>query len=281
MRIAPLYILATLAFVALLIRKQDVDFGLLMLDLLFIPHWSVEHPKAIYPILIPGWTLNYEMFFYLLFAAGLLLSERARMIAMGLVMCFCVMLRHFSQSSSALGIFYSEPMMLEFWFGMLLFLAYKQGIKTGHIPAMLCIVIGVLWVGGWSASAGTLIGDGYARLLVRGVSAAMVIWAVLSLEANRSFSFGLLERIGDASYAIYLSHILVLSVLGRIFNALTSLPGHEAPSFHQAMVLSLIAMIATTVAGWIIHIYVEKPITKRVRQGVTLLFSNRSRLRAI
>ncbi|MBK9440000.1 MAG: hypothetical protein IPN53_01320 [Comamonadaceae bacterium] len=35
-----------------------------MQSLLFIPHYSASFPGLVWPLLVPGWTLNYEMCFY-------------------------------------------------------------------------------------------------------------------------------------------------------------------------------------------------------------------------
>jgi len=38
--------------------------------MLFVPHYSPQFPGEIWPLLIPGWTLNFEMFFYAVFLVG-------------------------------------------------------------------------------------------------------------------------------------------------------------------------------------------------------------------
>ena len=69
-RIVPLYWLATLAVVAVAVvaprffatttlTAQDVAQSLL-----FVPAYSAAFPGQIWPVLVPGWSLNYEMFFY-------------------------------------------------------------------------------------------------------------------------------------------------------------------------------------------------------------------------
>ena len=80
-RIVPLYWLATLAVVAVAVvaprffatttlTAQDVAQSLL-----FVPAYSAAFPGQIWPVLVPGWSLNYEMFFYLVFAVGLLVAR--------------------------------------------------------------------------------------------------------------------------------------------------------------------------------------------------------------
>ena len=74
-RIVPAYWLYTvlMALVVVFARPvlpdQTVDWSHFLLSLLFIP---TENPGGygIYPTLNVGWTLNYEMLFYVLFALG-------------------------------------------------------------------------------------------------------------------------------------------------------------------------------------------------------------------
>ena len=68
-RIVPLYWLA-LAWVAR--RDFSTPNNHLVEDFLFIPHFHYLHPTWLSPIIIQGWTLNYEMFFYFVFAIAML-----------------------------------------------------------------------------------------------------------------------------------------------------------------------------------------------------------------
>ncbi|MCI1710745.1 MAG: acyltransferase [Chiayiivirga sp.] len=76
-RIAPMYWLATLV-VAVALWQWPSLFHAAVLDpmhlaqsLAFLPHYSPGAPDQIWPLFVPGWTLNYEMYFYLVFAATL------------------------------------------------------------------------------------------------------------------------------------------------------------------------------------------------------------------
>jgi exopolysaccharide production protein ExoZ len=73
-RIVPLYRIATGAFMLLISHAID---KYVLLSMFFVPFDP-------FPIVRPGWTMNYEMAFYLLFA-GLLWLPRARASA---ALCF-------------------------------------------------------------------------------------------------------------------------------------------------------------------------------------------------
>ena len=86
-RVAPLYWVLTLFLAGVAIMKPEVlattvfDLRHFVASMLFIP-W--QHPQigAMLPLLIPGWTLNYEMAFYVMFAASLALPRSIRLWAL-------------------------------------------------------------------------------------------------------------------------------------------------------------------------------------------------------
>ena len=81
-RIVPLYWLITLAVAAMAFAVPSLFRGVVLTpehvikSLLFIPHYYPGMPTRVWPLLLPGWTLNYEMVFYLVFAIALLLPRR-------------------------------------------------------------------------------------------------------------------------------------------------------------------------------------------------------------
>ncbi len=91
-RVVPLYWVLTLALAATalvapsLFRSVTLTAVSLIQSLLFIPHFSPSHAGMIWPVLVPGWTLNYEMFFYVVFAASLAFSHRLAILSITLAM---------------------------------------------------------------------------------------------------------------------------------------------------------------------------------------------------
>ena len=84
-RIVPLYWIVTTVMLAILLAKPALvnsrfDVGHVVTSYLFIPR---VHPVSgtFYPLLIPGWTLNYEMMFYAIFALILFAPMRFRLLA--------------------------------------------------------------------------------------------------------------------------------------------------------------------------------------------------------
>jgi exopolysaccharide production protein ExoZ len=125
-RVVPLYWAATLLMVGIaiaapaLFKTLQWDSGALIKSLLFIPYDSLSFPGRIEPLLVPGWTLNYEMFFYALFAVALLVGKGWRVPVMVGVLSVLVASGYaFHPTSAALQVYTNYP-LLEFGAGMIL-----------------------------------------------------------------------------------------------------------------------------------------------------------------
>lgn len=132
-RVGPLYWIATVAVVLAaaqaLIPPITVTPGLLAKSLLFIPYFSPDHPGSIYPLLVPGWTLAYEMFFYLLFALVLSVSRRPDrlILLLGSALVGLFLAGLILAPQGAIAWTYTSPLLLEFLGGALVALAWRRG----------------------------------------------------------------------------------------------------------------------------------------------------------
>jgi peptidoglycan/LPS O-acetylase OafA/YrhL len=135
-RIVPLYWLATIFLVTLAIafpskfRVMRFDLIATLKSLLFIPSESLVWPGHARPVLMQGWTLNYEMFFYFLFALLLLVNREWRVRLMVGILSVLVMFGLVLHPSAAPLQVYSDPLLLEFAGGMIL---GRLWIKKKHL----------------------------------------------------------------------------------------------------------------------------------------------------
>src|SRR5216683_2387903 len=81
------------------------------------PAWHVEFSPN-QPFLGLGWTLNYEMLFYLLFAIPVLLSRRTAVLVTSLVLIALVIAGILAPGMPFPWRFWADPIVLEFVFGM-------------------------------------------------------------------------------------------------------------------------------------------------------------------
>ena len=238
------------------------------------------------------WTLSYELYFYLLFSLLILFfSPRNRL---GIVLLITVLLlvfnlyRHFVERGfSPENIYYlsfwsrflTSPFLLEFFGGALAawWIAKKP---TG--ASLSWFVAGCLLFlsGGWineSLYSG-LIEQGYhilPRVLVYGLPACMILVGLARMEISGSqaptrFS----ELTGGASYAIYLSHILILTLIWNSgFNQLVA--AWPANMMIAAYVLVMLSILGLSVLH---YTYLEKPLHHLFKRwlGLHRVISKRS-----
>lgn len=229
-RIVPLYWLATIVT----IRSVDSTVWHSLASFLFLP---AIHPEngSFFPVLQPGWTLNYEMFFYLIFGASLLFASARRIL---LIACFLLILVVIGFAFPVRGIaaFYTNSIVVEFVFGMII-------AKSGKSISPLFVPLGFVLMPILYATVDL-------RLFSLGVPAALIVWGFVSFE-HRITDIPILSLIGDASYSIYLFHMLVFSAIYQVWSAYGEITAWFIP----------VGIVAALVVGISIHVSIEKPIT--------------------
>lgn len=262
LRIVPLYWVALLWTSRRSLANGEVSVDLLK-DLAFVPHPNAVYTDVLLPTLTQGWTLNYEMFFYVIFAAAFVAGRRRTLLVLGtLLILACAggiasMIGASDTSTSVVGIarrFYTQDIILEFGFGMLI----QRWTAVTSRAAWPRWVYGAALTAGFALLAyKPVVGP---RSIVDGLPAAMIVWASIHAFENWQMP-NIVKRLGDASYAIYLFH---WSSFGALKPLLAWL-GNDANSDMQiAFVMTLHIMIAA-LSGLAIHIFVEKPLTKAIK----------------
>lgn len=232
-RIVPTYWLVTAIVAAAqivgLTESGSFNLSHLAKSLVFLPSFD-EKRKAIYPVLIVGWTLNYEMFFYAIMTTLMLVRRDLRLICLVIISLALVIIRTTTENAGVELAFYGNSIIFEFVFGGIVSALWDNG----RLPAR----------GWWLVICGALLMIGpqftaVPRFLSYGFPAALILVGILAEERYASLprmrSFKLL---GDASYSIYLWHLFVvtsafrflgtsptvfaLSILGGVSVGLTS-----------------------------------------------------------
>ena len=224
-RIVPMYWLVTLVFVTAaivfpaLFPRLVVSATHTLASLFFIPMRSPSNGE-IWPVVVPGWTLNCEMFFYAVFAMALVLTSTRRLIFLAMTFFVLVLVGRIYAGDNPAITFYTDPIMLEFPSGMLLGRAFEQDrlppLRWGYVQ----LAAGVLLfaVSAWLEVTSP-------RVLVWGIPALLVVAGAVIIEKGRNVPLvPALALLGDASYSIYLTHTLTISAIGKFkayFNAST------------------------------------------------------------
>lgn len=253
-RIVPLYWLVTgLVFVAATVAPRlfpqvSADFPHLIKSLLFVPQ-----EKS--PIVYVGWTLNFEMLFYVLLTFGLCAGGVYRFAVPTLVIITFVLIGAADVGRGEIWNFLTDQIMLEFVAGIGLGLIWDRLRGPTLLLAIgLVLSVAAVFTGPYPDGARWL------RLVDWGVPALGIMVFTLALEAKGlAVKWRPLQIAGDASYAIYLSHFFITRVYEK-FPMGVDLRAHPAVAFAT----SAFVLAAVVAAGVAIHFLVEKPLSAAV-----------------
>ena len=267
-RIVPLYWSMTLAtavliFVApVLTRDSRFAWSDLFTSLTFIPHYNVGKAGSISPIIKLGWTLNYEMFFYLVFAAVLPLKPWLRTASSLLVFAVLIALETAARSPFVLLAFWGRPITLEFIAGCAVAVLYTRG-PWPKAPAALwwgVLALGVIAFVG----LGEFQDEQIDRVFTRGLPALAILVPILALERQGAVTFrrGVAHYLGDASYSIYLAHLYAVVGFRVLCDKL-----HLPITTPLAVFVFILACVAVGVGGGcLVYQFVERPLTNAARR---------------
>lgn len=270
-RIVPIYWASTLFLYALVVtvpqyfRTTSSDPILLVRSLAFLPTSSSVHTSdgIPHPTLSGGWTLNYEMYFYVTFAIALSLShKRATVIATGLILAVMGIVRATGLDGSPIAYFYAHPIVLEFVLGMIAFHVVRA--VEGHryravAPRLQKAVLALIVVGGLGVLA--FIDELFGRTprwISGGLAGFAVVVAAVLLERVHDVKITnrVAVAVGDASYVLYLIHAyLVFGIIRLVF------PNHPFGEWTgQLVVVGLMAVSALVAVAT--YRYFEQPILR-------------------
>ena len=263
-RIYPLYWLVSLMVLLVwLVRPQWVFASNPQVELLAS---FLLWPSAHLPLLAVGWTLIHEMYFYLVFTLLVLLPRRWRLAALlgwGVLVLGGAL---FGLAHGPVLRLVFHPLSFEFLGGALAALALERlgGRGWGLALGAGAVLFGAACA--LSLQAGPHFWTSWHRAASFAPAGALIVYGAAGAErAGRVFSRALVW-IGDQSYALYLSHVLSISALGRLW-ALFAQPG---PWDNVLMLPVLLA--GALLAGEGLHRYAEVPLLALARRWRRRLF---------
>jgi exopolysaccharide production protein ExoZ len=258
-RVVPLYWLCTIALFGLALAVPQLmgatrgDAAELLKSLLFVPF--VKSNGNIHPLLYLGWTLNYEMLFYGLFALALVLApRRAHALAVAALLALFIIGRVVPFDNVPLR-FWTAPIIIEFVFGIAAYHVWRSGVLA-RLPAWTAVLIAVC---AWLLMA-SLRADDTMRPWLWGLPATVVFLATLSLERRWAVP-ALWLLIGNASYSLYLTHAYVIQALQKKVMPLDTF----APAKVALMLVAVALCCALAVACFRL---IERPSNLWLRRGL-------------
>jgi len=246
-RVFPLYYIFTILFTVKMAASGDAwSISELLLSLLFVPYQNTD--GLMQPIYSLGWSLNYEIYFYIIFSFSLVFSKRIGVIVtcIGIVSIMTIS-RNFGQfapNGDALDwkAFYGSQVVLFFLVGMIIALVPNK-IMFG---SAVCFLIGVCLL-----ALGILSGND-AILAVCCVAAVLFASIERPTEVRSPLAHWM-EVAGGASYSIYLTHSFVLGPLVALGIKVGLMPGMAA------WIYAVFSIFACAFIGIFAFVLIEKP----------------------
>jgi exopolysaccharide production protein ExoZ len=264
-RIVPLYWALTLAICVIAIvapsalHRTQVTVGAVVSSLLFIPYHNPTQGGVLFPVLVPGWTLDYEMAFYGLFALALMARRHCAFVAVGAlcVLAAAGMVHSRPQMTTFFGFYFNSRLLL-FASGILIAVTYERLRVPRIICALLTLAGFWLLLASWQGEAASQAADFFG--------ATSIVLGAVAWERQ----FGLPEwrallLLGDASYSIYLAHTFAFRIIGEVWR-------HPRPQGAVgATLFGVVSMAAAIGLALITYRLIERPtlefLTRNDRVG--------------
>lgn len=220
------------------------------------------YPQQHEPILVVGWSLVYEVFFYLIFSLTIFLKPKySKPIILFWLLGTLLKLILTATSpfkSNSVGInFIFNSYNLEFAFGCLsAHLVCKYKINQAGILLTTGIILFIL--GGICQDYNFI---NLNHIIAFGIPCMLIVIGAAWLDINKTVKVpNFLCYLGDASYSIYLIHYACLSVITKVAIAV-----NLEKFISHFWEMSLIVML-TLGLGLICYSYIEKPLIGFFRQ---------------
>lgn len=255
-RVLPLYWIFTTLVVVLMalfptmVNTSYADQSVLA-SYLLIPHAQL-------PVLTVGWTLVHEAYFYLVFASAIAFVPERFVPVFLLAWAAAVGVAPWLAEGPATPAhnLVTNPLTYEFIAGAML------GLYWQRIPSWLALPLIITGAAVAVAAAVALPEAGpasmsvHTRVALFGTASVLILAGCVGLEAQNRMRMPLwLTRLGDSSYSLYLTHIFVISAIGRIWTMFLPSSGWV---WHVAFVA--IATLACCITGSVVHARLERPL---------------------
>lgn len=269
-RIVPLYWLMTTAMIAVIVILPDNvhtatrDPMQWISSYLFIPHERMTD-GLMRPVLGLGWSLEYEMFFYCLFALGLLLPMRRGLVLTGALIVLVWTAGLLWAQASPVLYFLSRPVIFEFAAGLVLGCCYLAGARLSPVLALTFVTAGIAIL---FADPAFDAGVEAERHVLYGFPAVLMVAGATMFRGVGEYRAGRLWlSAGDASYSTYLVHPFVLgglAIAGREIQR----AGLLTPEIFFATFV-LVAIMASLAAGYLVNAFVDMPMREALQRSLS------------
>ncbi len=266
-RLAPLYYFMTaVTYIGVtaapqLFDKTTADPLMLLKSIFFIPYTIGD---TIQPIVRVGWTLNYEMFFYLIIWVSLKISKKYRGIIASLIIFVLVIAGSFYEGGNVIVRFFTDSIMTEFIYGILAYEIHRYAAAhyenmdiSVRLPVFLLAVCSyaLLWVVDYDK-----VFSYSCRAVIYGVPAFIIFNGIFvagyGAKIPRVFVW-----LGDISYSMYLIHYFIVRLYNRYLCPDGICDG-------TALIGAVFAVFVTVCAGAVSYALFEKKLNTYLRKKI-------------
>lgn len=257
-RVVPLYWIFTTFSALLLISlpqlfNKDKIFSLshYVLSMLFIP--TTNSIGEVVPILGVGWTLNIEMYFYLIFSIALFFSRKYFLPLLFIILSTSIAINYTYDFTIPFFHANGKLIVYEFLFGTIIGFLYCNNIKL--VKSNIFLIFSLFLI---SLNLFIFI-DFELRLFYAGIPSAILIYSLVSLNDTLDYSSYIAKLfllLGNASYSIYLSHVFFYKVPIKLFSTINP----------DLLIIS--SLLFTSFLGILVYKFIEKPSYKHLKNRI-------------
>jgi len=262
-RIVPIYWALTVVALILIVsgfamfgHHQPTDWREAITSFLFVPDFRPGIDKPNGPALFVGWSLNFEMMFYGMFAVALL-GPRDRRLVVVTIAILGLWLAHFVSANQYVR-WLGDDIILCFAAGVVL---WRANLAISPTKCVFLILAGLLILA--SPDLNSVINTMQHRELPLAIGATMLVSGAVGLErSGLHLSKGALIEQGNASYSLYLIHPFVIQAMGK----LATKTGLNQSVVGLSATVTLMFIVSLLVAT-VFHKRIESPITALLRRA--------------
>lgn len=282
-RLFPLFIVCFLVAAYLVPHYQNAPLSYFIKSILLIPvDFNQSGPGYGYNLLLVAWTLSYEVAFYFMFMIAMLISHKHRSTICSLFIILLtvsaqlwyngnisfsgdVRLNAIERTSVINSLsFISNPMFLNFVVGIFFAEIFMSKVKLRKDLLIFFLSVSIAFFI-FAYASRTFHGKGLSNI---GLPCAVIFSAyVLYDKCNVVNKNTILNFLGDISYSLYLSHVIVIELFKKY--QIT----HDLSWFAKQTGFSKLFFIVSicVIVAYILHISIEKPFVKLGRKFVKKL----------